>query len=57
MIKPSQFKVGDIVIMKGWKVPMTINEIRTDGIECMWFVEGGKLLRDFFSPAVLQEAS
>jgi uncharacterized protein YodC (DUF2158 family) len=57
MIKPSQFKVGDIVTMIGSDIPMTINEIRTDGIECMWFIEGGKLLRDFFSPAVLQEAS
>ena len=50
----SKFNVGDVVVVKGQHhVPLTVNQVDTSLIECVWFDTTGVSFKDTFKPSIL----
>jgi uncharacterized protein YodC (DUF2158 family) len=49
-------KPGDVVILKSGGHPLSVAEVREDGVECVWMGSEGDLYRETLPLAVLEIA-
>ncbi len=49
-----QFKSGDVVQLRSGGPKMTVNDIVSGRVECMWFSEGNKLENGRFNKEALK---
>ena len=55
-IMETQFKEGDIVVLKSGSDLMTVQSVGSDLIECVWFDQQGKLQSNKFKTVMLKKA-
>lgn len=55
-IMETQFKEGDIVVLKSGSDLMTVQSVGGDLIECVWFDQQGKLQSSKFKTVMLKKA-
>jgi uncharacterized protein YodC (DUF2158 family) len=48
----TQFKAGDVVVLKSGGPKMTVMEVRSDGLLCRWFA-GNESKIDVFEPVTV----
>jgi uncharacterized protein YodC (DUF2158 family) len=51
-----EFKKGDVVVLKSGGPSMTVHEVQSSQLYCIWF-DGTKKLGDYFDPETVEPAA
>lgn len=51
-----EYSIGDIVELKSGGPPMTVREVNSDSVTCIWFDDRHQLQEQTFDPLLIRDA-